>query len=357
MASHSLRMQDEAEDLSLRAQLLQKQCEILQLQANLAQADAAGRRAQELARGASQALEHARHSLQERQRSLVVPDLPLEVMRDLELAILSLKTGLEAAAPEQREASPPPPARDRDTEDEPEDGCCNAASQCDGTERQQGRLSHLPTASACSTRPPTAGTYRVSSCCSSRPQSAVGVSSCCSPAQSRPQSAVGVSSCCSPAQSRPQSAVAAAGSRPQSAAAVRPSSARPRSAVERRSARFERKTGAPTFEELEPQRAARLRRLDTGFILKDLRARLKEDRESREKKLYMLTSRPDLAMVEHPPFFRDDDEQLVRSPTLLERVEASNLPRRSTTFRHRLAKYTNTALVAKVFMDVTQCNN
>eukprot|EP00930_Biecheleria_cincta_P020006 TRINITY_DN15127_c0_g1_i3.p1 TRINITY_DN15127_c0_g1~~TRINITY_DN15127_c0_g1_i3.p1 ORF type:complete len:341 (-),score=80.30 TRINITY_DN15127_c0_g1_i3:85-1107(-) len=340
MASHSLRMQDEAEDLSLRAQLLQKQCEILQLQANLAQADAAGRRAQELARGASQALEHARHSLQERQRSLVVPDLPLEVMRDLELAILSLKTGLEAAAPEQREASPPPPARDRDTEDEPEDGCCNAASQCDGTERQQGRLSHLPTASACSTRPPTAGTYRVSSCCSSRPQSAVGVSSCCSPAQSRPQSAV-----------------AAAGSRPQSAAAVRPSSARPRSAVERRSARFERKTGAPTFEELEPQRAARLRRLDTGFILKDLRARLKEDRESREKKLYMLTSRPDLAMVEHPPFFRDDDEQLVRSPTLLERVEASNLPRRSTTFRHRLAKYTNTALVAKVFMDVTQCNN
>jgi len=326
MASQSLCTQDEAEDLSLRAQLLQKQCQVLQLQA----------------------LEHARHSLETKQRSLVVPDLPAEVMRDFELAISSLKTGLDAAASQQRGASPPPPTGDMEKE---------------------GRRSDLPTASACSTRPPTAGTHRVSSCWSppqSRPQSAVGVSSCWSPAQSRPQSAVGVSSCCSPAQSRPQSAVVAARSRPQSATdAVRPSSgsrrARPRSAAEQRSARSDRMTGAPTFEELDPKSAARLRQLDNGFILKDLRARLKEDRESREKRLYMLTSRPDLVMVEHSPFFQD--ERLGRSPTLLERVEASEQPGRKT-FRHRLAKYTNTALarwlqfagkVAKVFADAAPC--
>lgn len=340
MASQSLCAQDEAESLSLRAQLLQKQCQVLQLQASLAQADSSSRRAQELAREASQALEHARHSLETKQRSLVVPDLPAEVMRDLGLAISSLKTGLDAAASQQRGASPSPPAGDMEKE---------------------GRRSDLPTASACSTRPPTAGTHRASSCWSppqSRPQSAVGVSSCWSPAQSRPQSAVGVSSCCSPAQSRPQSVVVAARSRPQSAtAAVRPSSgsrrARPRSAAEQRSARSDRMTGAPSFEELDPKSAARLRRLDNGFILKDLRARLKEDRESREKRLYMLTSRPDLVMVEHSPFFQD--EQLGRSPTLLERVEASEQPGRKNSFRHRLAKYTNTALVAKVFADAVPC--
>lgn len=371
MASHSPAMQDKAEDLSLRAQLLQKQCEILQLQASLAQADASNQRAQELARGASQALEHAHHSLQTQRRNLVVPDLPPEVMRDLELAMLSLKTGLEGAAAsgeQQRKASPPPVVVDKedivsinqlDNQDDEDDqeagyGCCSAAPLCDSGVRLQGRLSHLTTVSACSTRPPTAGTNRVSTW-----------SSCCSPAQSRPQSAVGA------ARSRPQSAAAlrpgsgrsarpqSAGQLPPSAAAPRPGSgrrARPQSSVEQRGARCEpsppRATKdcmikAPTFEELGPQRAAQLRRLDAGYILKDLRTRLTEDRQSRETRLYMLTSRPDLAIVEHPPFFKDEAEQLSRSPTLLERADVGESGRKS--FRHRLAKYTKKDLAAKMF--------
>mmetsp|Transcript_13298 Transcript_13298/g.23503 ORF Transcript_13298/g.23503 Transcript_13298/m.23503 type:complete len:255 (+) Transcript_13298:86-850(+) len=231
---------EELPDVSrLQEQLQEQQSLIQELRSHLAESDSFRRHVEDAAFGASQALERVRWALEDRSRKSSDPEVhhaDAEVMDELLAAINGLEKSKASMLASPHQASHPSQEKLNQTFD-----------------------AKVPS-SACSTRPPTAGTQRgPCSACSSRPQTA--------------------------------------GRR------LRPASAGPGQAVA-----MPKVNQAKASTKMVQEQAPSLRNVRNAFT---------QDRKEREVRLYAAVSRPDMEAMPDQGFFSNNAE----GPSLAERMQ------------------------------------
>jgi len=260
---------EELPDVSrLQEQLQEQQSLIQELRSHLAESDSFRRHVEDAAFGASQALERVRWALEDRSRKSSDPEVhhaDAEVMDELLAAINGLEKSKASMLASPHQASHPSQEKLNQTFD-----------------------AKVPS-SACSTRPPTAGTQRgPCSACSSRPQTAGR--------RLRPASA------------GPGQAVAM-----------------PKEDVSRRSAFA---ANSSWQEAMVNQAKASTKMVqEQAPSLRNVRNAFTQDRKEREVRLYAAVSRPDMEAMPDQGFFSNNAE----GPSLAERMQT----KRTASMRHR----------------------